>query len=123
MDTWTLQMGFPVISVTRINTTHIYVKQEKYSLDSPDTGMSKQNQGVFSKCFPTKKKLLVQNENSPEKKNSDEILRIWKHLKLITHFTQRFYFYTSPPPPPPLKTSKKENFSDIFTGYKNGTLE
>lgn len=24
---------------------------------------------------------------------------------------------------PPLKTSKKQNFSDIFTRYKNGTLE
>lgn len=36
MDTWTLQMGFPLVTVTRLNKTHVKVNQERFSLDPPD---------------------------------------------------------------------------------------
>jgi len=36
MDTWTLQLGFPVITVKRINDSLIHVSQKRYSLDTPD---------------------------------------------------------------------------------------
>ena len=36
MDTWTLQSGYPVITVKRINTTCIEIRQERFSLDPPD---------------------------------------------------------------------------------------
>ena len=36
MDTWTLQLGYPVISASRINNTYLEIKQQRFSLDPPD---------------------------------------------------------------------------------------
>merc|ERR1711962_1027779 len=37
MDTWTLQLGYPVVSLKRINASFLEVKQERFSLDPVGT--------------------------------------------------------------------------------------
>ena len=39
MDTWTKQIGHPVITTKRINATHIQVKQDRFNLDPPGIGI------------------------------------------------------------------------------------
>lgn len=38
MDTWTKQLGYPVVTTRRINATHLEVEQKRFSLDSPGVG-------------------------------------------------------------------------------------
>ena len=42
MNTWTKQMGHPVITINRINSTHIQITQKQFLLDptSPPTVVS-----------------------------------------------------------------------------------
>eukprot|EP00111_Clytia_hemisphaerica_P007222 TCONS_00020985-protein len=39
MDPWLLQMGYPLLSVNRLNNTHIEVEQERFSMDAPNTAL------------------------------------------------------------------------------------
>jgi len=38
MDTWTKQLGYPVVTTRRINATHLEVEQKRFSLDPPGAG-------------------------------------------------------------------------------------
>jgi len=40
MDTWTKQLGYPVVTTKRINATHLEVEQKRFSLDPPGVGKS-----------------------------------------------------------------------------------
>jgi len=39
MDPWLLQMGYPLLTINRINKTHIEVEQQRFSLDDPKAGI------------------------------------------------------------------------------------
>ena len=41
MDTWTLQLGYPVISVRRMNQSFVEITQRRFSLDPPNTILPK----------------------------------------------------------------------------------
>lgn len=43
MDTWTLQLGYPVITVTLVNKTFIKLTQERFSLDPENTSVPTSN--------------------------------------------------------------------------------
>ena len=45
-----------------------------------------------------------------------KIMLTFSYTFFFTHFNSTFHFYT------PLKTSENQRFSDIFRGYRNGTL-
>jgi len=39
MDPWLLQMGYPLLTINRINKTHMEVEQQRFSLDDPKAGI------------------------------------------------------------------------------------
>lgn len=49
MDTWTLQQGYPLITVQRLNKTSVSVRQEKFSLDYPNVQQPKSRFGYIWK--------------------------------------------------------------------------
>uniref|UniRef100_A0A7M6DKS9 Aminopeptidase n=1 Tax=Clytia hemisphaerica TaxID=252671 RepID=A0A7M6DKS9_9CNID len=63
MDTWTKQIGHPVITTKRINATHMQVKQDRFKLDPPGIEAPK---SPFN--YRWKVPIIVKNINSKQQK-------------------------------------------------------
>ena len=91
MDTWTLQLGYPVLSIRRINGSSIEIKQQRFSLDPPNTLPPKSPFGYVWKVPVIFKSLTDNNTKTYLLEGKTAIINVPKQYVIVNPDHALFY--------------------------------